>query len=119
MSKRFICSSSPVSSLKFPSHIRVDSHQKEVGKDILDAMAQLGNRQGVIIQNTHESIPGAVGKRPVFHRFESQPLGFRKLRILVAHIFLVHPSKVRILHACAKYTYMDKGGIVNLFLAHT
>ncbi len=25
-----------------------------------------------MIQNTHESIHGAVGKRPVFHRFVSQ-----------------------------------------------
>ena len=24
-----------------------------------------------MIQNTHESIPGAVGNRPVFQRFES------------------------------------------------
>jgi len=27
--------------------------------------------EGIMIQNTHESVPGAVGKRPVFHRFES------------------------------------------------
>ena len=25
-----------------------------------------------MIQNTHESVPGVVGKRPVSHRFESQ-----------------------------------------------
>ncbi len=31
-----------------------------------------------MIQNTHESIPGAVGKHRVFHRFESQPPRLRK-----------------------------------------
>jgi len=27
--------------------------------------------EGIMIQNTHESIHGAVGKRPVFYRFRS------------------------------------------------
>ncbi len=31
-----------------------------------------------MIPNTHESIPGAVGKHPVFHRFESQPPRLRE-----------------------------------------
>ncbi len=31
-----------------------------------------------MIQNTHESIPGVVGKRPVFHRFESQSTRLRE-----------------------------------------
>ncbi len=29
--------------------------------------------EGIPILNTHESIRGAVGKRPVFHRLESKP----------------------------------------------
>ena len=29
----------------------------------------MNSTEGIMIQNTHESIPGAVGKRPVFHRF--------------------------------------------------
>jgi|APSaa5957512622_1039677.scaffolds.fasta_scaffold14290_4 hypothetical protein len=32
-------------------------------------------------QNTHESIPGVVGKRPVTHRFESQSPRLRLKRI--------------------------------------
>jgi len=31
-----------------------------------------------MIQNTHESIPGAARKRPVFEHFESQSLRLRK-----------------------------------------
>ncbi len=39
---------------------------------MFDRYFTLGSAQDITIQNSHESIHGAVGKRPVFHHFESQ-----------------------------------------------
>lgn len=44
------------------------SHSKE---EMLNLNYLTHSVEEIIIQNTHESISGAVGKRPVFHRFES------------------------------------------------
>ncbi len=48
-------------------------------------MFSICSAEGIMIQNTHESIPGvkcfvrnASGKRPIFHRFESQSTRLRE-----------------------------------------
>ncbi len=53
----------------------------------------LNSVEGILIQNTHESICGVVGKPPVFHRFESQPPRLRKDD--VSHFsFLLHQHSI-------------------------